>query len=667
MEIPILKDIIIIFALSIAVIFVFSRIHLPSIVGFLLTGVLVGPYGLKLIGAVHEVEILAEIGVVLLLFTIGIEFSLKNLSRARKAIFAGGSLQVVITGLVGFVIAWRAGYSIASAVFFGFLLALSSTAIVLKLLQDRAEIVSPHGRTSLSVLIYQDIIIVPMILVTPLLAGGKGNLGVEMLSLAAKLVVVVLLLIAGYKWVVPFVLHQAAHTRSRELFILTVMVLCFGVAWVTHSLGLSLALGAFMAGLIISESPYSHHAIGYILPFKDLFTSLFFVSIGMLLNVIFLFDNLLLVLLVALAVLFVKAVIAGFVAFVLGPPLRTTVLVALALCQIGEFSFILSKYGLEYNLISGNVYQLFLCVAVLTMVATPFIIGFSPKLADVVVRMPFPQRLISGVYSVQEVEATENKNHLVVVGFGLTGRNVVRAARAAQIPYVIVELNPQTVRQEQEEGEPIFYGDATREAVLLHAGIRTATVLVVAIPDPAGTERVVELASRLNPGVHIIVRTRYLQEMQRLYELGADDVIPEEFETSVEIFTRVLIHYMLPRDEIEKMVTEIRAEGYQMFRSYSTDAFSNVELRIPNVEVCAVHVTKDSDFIGKQVSELDLQNRYHVKVIAVTREGQILEEPFSKHELLVDDVLYVLGQPDRLSDMFTQCRGGSGSGSIKSV
>jgi CPA2 family monovalent cation:H+ antiporter-2 len=659
MEIPILKDIIIIFALSIAVIFVFSRIHLPSIVGFLLTGVLVGPYGLRLIGAVHEVEILAEIGVVLLLFSIGIEFSLKNLSKARTAIFAGGSLQVVITGLVGFVIAWRVGYSVGSAVFFGFLLALSSTAIVLKLLQDRAEIVSPQGRTSLSVLIYQDMIIVPMILVTPLLAGGRGSLGVEMLSLAVKLVVVVLLLIAGYKWVVPFVLHQAAHTRSRELFILTVMVLCFGVAWVTHSLGLSLALGAFMAGLIISESPYSHHAVGYILPFKDLFTSLFFVSIGMLLNVIFLFDNLILVVLVALGVLIVKAVIAGFVAFVLGLPMRTTVLVALALCQIGEFSFILSKYGLEYDLISGNVYQLFLCVAVLTMVATPFIIGFSPRLADVVVRMPFPKWLMSGLYPVPDVEETKKENHLVVVGFGLTGRNVVRAARAGQIPYVIVEMNPQTVRQEQENGEPIFYGDATQESVLLHAGIRTATVLVLAIPDPAGTERVVELANRLNPGVHIIVRTRYLQEMQRLYELGADDVIPEEFETSVEIFTRVLIHYMLPRDEIEKMVTEIRAEGYQMFRSYSADALSDVELHIPNVEVCAVHVTEDSDFVGKEVSELDLQNRYHVKVIAVTREGRILEEPFSKHELQVDDIFYVLGQPDRLSDMFLQCRRGN--------
>jgi CPA2 family monovalent cation:H+ antiporter-2 len=656
MEIPILKDIIIIFALSIAVVFVFARLRLPAVVGFLLTGVLVGPYGLGLIGAVREVEILAEIGVVLLLFTIGIEFSLKNLLQSMRSIVIGGSLQVMITILVGFLIAWLTGYTVGSSVFFGFLVALSSTAIVVKLLQDRMEIVSPHGRTSLSFLIFQDMIIVPMILVTPLLAGGKGALGVELLSLTGKLAAVVLLLLVGNKWVVPFVLHHATHTRRSELFLLTVMVLCFGVAWITYSLGLSLALGAFLAGLIISESPYSRSAFSYIMPFKDLFTSLFFVSIGMLLHLAFLFDNIGLILLIAVAVMFVKATIAGLVALLLGLPLRTTILVALALCQVGEFSFILSKYGIQYDLIAGDAYQVFLCVTVLTMVATPFIVGLSPRVADASGRLPLPRRLVAGLYPVQEVTSTGKKNHLVVVGFGLTGRNVARAARAAQIPYVILELNPQTVRQEQENEEPIFYGDATQEAVLLHAGIQRATVLVVAIPDPAGTERVVELARHLNPKLQIVVRTRYLQEIQRLYGLGADDVIPEEFETSVEIFTRVLIKYMIPRDQIEKLVAEVRMDGYQMFRSFSTDAFSKVKLHIPDVEVCAARVSKGSSLVGRTVTNFQTQRQLQAKIIAVARGGKILDEPYSELQLQIDDVLYVLGKADQISDVFRQCQ-----------
>ena len=290
---PLLSDIVIIFGLSIMVLFVFNRLRIPAIVGFLLTGVLAGPYGLGLIKAIHEVEVLAEIGVVLLLFTIGMEFSLKALLRIRKSILLGGSLQVLLTILVTFVLAsLQVGRTFGESLFIGFLVCLSSTAIVLKLLQEKAEMDSPHGQTSLAILIFQDLIVIPMMLFTPLLAGMGGEIGQSLLILFAKGAGVIVLVILSAKWIVPQLLYQIAQTRSREVFLLTVVVLCFAIAWLTSSVGLSLALGAFLAGLIISESEYSYQALGNILPFRDVFTSFFYVSVGMLLDVGFVVENL---------------------------------------------------------------------------------------------------------------------------------------------------------------------------------------------------------------------------------------------------------------------------------------------------------------------------------------------------------------------------------------
>ncbi len=275
MGIPLLNDIFIIFGLSVAVLFICHRLRVPTIVGFLFTGILAGPYGLGLINGVQDVETLAEIGVVLLLFTIGIEFSFQRLLQIRKSFLLGGSIQVSLTVLVTFVIARQLGQSVGASIFTGFLIALSSTAIVLKLIQGRAEVDSPHGRVTLGILIFQDIIIVPMILITPLLAGANGNPVESVIVLTAKGIGIIALVIVSARWIVPKVLYQIARTRNRELFLLSIVVICLAVAWITSSAGLSLALGAFLAGLIISESEYSHQALGNILPFRDVFTSFF--------------------------------------------------------------------------------------------------------------------------------------------------------------------------------------------------------------------------------------------------------------------------------------------------------------------------------------------------------------------------------------------------------
>jgi len=566
MEIQLLKDIVAILALAMLVILVFHQMRVPVTVGFLLTGVIAGPHGLGLISAVHEVEILAEIGVVLLLFTIGLEFSLKKLLKIKKAVLLGGSSQVILTILATAGIVGLFGFSANKAVFFGFLVSLSSTAIVLKVLQQRAEIDSPHGQTSLAILIFQDIIIVPMILLTPILAGVSLNLGSSLVLLVVKVAGVVLLTIILAKWVIHRVLYQVARTRSRELFLLSILVLCMAIAWLTSSIGLSLAMGAFLAGLIISESEYSYHALSNVLPFRDLFTSFFFVSIGMLLNVSDLFAHPLPIFAAVIGLLLLKAVISGFVGSLLGLSFRAALLVGFSLAQIGEFSFILSKFGLDEGLITSEIYQFFLAVTVLSMAATPFIISAAPRLSDLILKLPLPERVRVGFYPVAEMEKSRERDHLVIIGFGVNGKNVACAARTADISYVIIELNPDTVRREQVRGEPIFYGDASQEDVLRHAHIEAAKVVVVAIPDAAATGRITELARRINPTARLIIRTRFLQEVERLYELGATEVIPEEFETSIEIFTRVLNHFSVPEEQIEEVKAEIRAESYRIFR-----------------------------------------------------------------------------------------------------
>jgi CPA2 family monovalent cation:H+ antiporter-2 len=547
-------------------------------VGFLLTGILIGPHGLRLIGAVHEVEMLAEIGIVLLLFTIGIEFSFGHLLRIKKSVLLGGSLQVVLTLLAGYYIARYFDQSLGEALFIGFLVALSSTAIVLKLIQDRAEMDSPHGRTAFAILIFQDVIIVAMILFTPLLAGATGNSGKSLLMIAAKGAGIILLVLASAKWLVPQVLYQVARTRSRELFLLSIFAICLAIVWLTASAGLSLALGAFLAGLIISESEYSHQALGNIIPFRDVFTSFFFVSIGMLLNLTFLFQQPGLVVLIAVGVMIFKAFIAGFTTLLLGFPLRTAVFVGFALSQVGEFSFILSKTGIDYGLLSGKSYQLFLTVSVLTMAATPFVMSLSPRLANFLLRLPLPMRLKTGWLvkaGMDEAKGEHLSGHLIIVGFGVNGRNVARAARAAGIPYVIIEMNPETVRKEKSRNEPIYYGDAIHEAVMKQAKIETARVLVVAISDAAATRQITYLARRLNRSIHIIARTRFVSEMAPLHELGADEVIPEEFETSIEIFTRALKKYLVSQKDIETLIAEMRAGDYKLLCKHDLDSVAH--------------------------------------------------------------------------------------------
>lgn len=652
MEIPLLFDLLIVYVLAIGVIFVCHRLGIPPIVGFILTGILAGPQVLGVIKAAHEVEILAEIGVILLLFAIGIEFSFANLLRLRRSMLLGGSLQVALTIFGFFLVARGFGWGVREAVFAGLLVSLSSTAIVLKILHAKAEVESPHGSTSLGVLIFQDLAIVPMMLITPILAGaGGGAMESAPQGILLKGAVIIVLVIVSAKWVVPQMLFQITRTRDREIFLLTVLVLCFLVAWATAKAGLSLALGAFLAGLILAETEYSHQALGNILPFRDVFTSIFFLSIGMLLDVNLLLRETGEIVLMSLGVLAGKAAIAGGVALILGFPVRTAVLVGLMLAQVGEFSFVLAKNGLTHGLLTAANYQRFLDVSVLTMALTPLLMSLAPRLADAAMRLPLPLVLKRGTLPPQSPQTPQPKDHLMIIGFGVTGRQVSRAAQNAGIPYVVIEMNPETVRRERLKGEPIYFGDAAQPEILNLANIQAARIAVIAINDPAATRHITALARKLSPAIYLIVRTRYLSELKALFELGADEVIPEEFETSVEIFARVLRKYLVPKSDIEKFIQEVRAEGYRMLRGLRQDFESLEDLKsyLFDMDIRTIRLEPGAPLAGRTLAEVGLRKTFGITVLAVRRNGELVFNPDADLRLGAHDLLIVMAAPDKMA------------------
>jgi CPA2 family monovalent cation:H+ antiporter-2 len=650
MEIPLLADMVIIFVLSVVVLFVFHKLKAPTIVGFLVTGILAGPQGLGLIQDTDQINALAEIGVILLLFTIGLEVSLKDLMKIKKYVLVGGSVQVALTIVAVFVILMFLGFGFGESILLGFLISLSSTAIVLRIIQRRAEFYSPQGRTILGILIFQDIA-VPMMMVTPILPGAESGLTDSPFVVLARGLALLILVIISAKWIVPKILYHIARINDRELFLLSLVAICFAVAWLTSLAGLSLGLGAFLAGLTISESRYSHQAFGNILPLRDAFTSFFFVSIGMLMDVNFLLQNPGFIVLLTLGVIALKAVIASFAIALIGLPLRIIILVGLALSQIGEFSFVLSQVGLSYGLLSSEVYQIFLDVTVLTMAATSFIIGVSPRLADLAMRLPIPQSWKTdnpsmGNYSLN-ADTEDLEDHLIIVGYGVNGRNVAKSAKSEEIPYVVIDIDPDIVKHEAAEGEPISYGDATQELVLLHVGITSARIVVIAISDRTATRRITDLARRLNPDIYIIARTRYIQEMKTLHDLGASEVVPEEYETSVEIFSRVLEKYEVPRDRIESFTEQVRSDGYEMFRSLSKEPYCDSNISLMSDNLVTFKVEKESPLAGKLVSDADFDEK-GVTLMAIHRDLQTLDCNDKNLQFQPGDIVILLGDKSRI-------------------
>jgi len=657
--IPFLNEMVALFVASVLIAYVCYRLKLVPIAGFLIAGVIIGPNALGLVQNQELIDVLAEVGVVLLLFTIGMELGLAKLIRSSRVIFLGGGIQVissvfiVAVVLLSFGVGWKVG------IYTGCLVALSSTAIVLGLLSEKGELDTPTGRLSLAILIFQDLAIVVMVLIVPVLAHDGGS-AQEILLVLGK----ALLLIGGVlmlaRRVVPWILERVAQTRRPELFLLTIVAICFGTAAASSLVGISLALGAFLAGLVVSESQYSTQAISEILPLRMVFNAVFFVSVGMLLDLGFLFQNPLLILAVAGAVLLIKAGTTYGSILILGYPARIAAATGLGLAQIGEFSFVLERSGRAAGLSPAGLgdagAQIFIAATVLLMLLTPFQMQAGVKLGmrlegilgKRASRRPEKQLQQDGAAGERE----HLEDHVLIVGYGPAGKRLVQVLQDRGISFVVVEMNPNKVREMQIAGIPAIFGDASRPHVLEAAEIGTAKVCVVVMNDPAVVPGLIYQARYLNPTLQIIVRTRYLETMESLQKIGADIVVPEEMETSVRIFSHVLGAYMIPPEEVERQVRIIREQDYGIMRGSIQEAHLMVlqGLDEEGMHTRAVAVRKDALAEGKSLEELELRKQFGITVLAVRRDGKTIANPAGSFSVKAGDRLVLMGTADHFAE-----------------
>ncbi|MFA5327484.1 MAG: cation:proton antiporter [Prolixibacteraceae bacterium] len=649
MELVILKDIVIIFAFATAVNYIFTKMKIPTIIGYLLTGIVAGPYVLGVIHSPHEIEFMAEIGIILLMFTIGLEFSLNHLIKIRNIVFLGGFVQLIFTAGVTMLIGHLYDMTWGSALFIGFLTALSSTALVLKILQERGELTSNYGRTVVGILIFQDIILVPLILLTPMLGGQTANIGAKLFGLGTKTLAIIAMVYIGNRWVMPKVLHLIALTKNKELFLMSILLICLAVALLTSELGMSLAFGAFLGGLMISRSEYSQDAFSHLIPFKDTFTSFFFVSIGMLLDLSFVGDNIWLIFATVLLVIAIKTFVAGGTAFMLGHTFRGTIVVGLALAQIGEFSFILAKIGQTYQILSDYYYQLFLAVTIVSMAVSPFLIMVAKPAAAMLLKLPVPQFLIRGLFPLQEIDIPEMQNHIVLIGKDSRALNLSLMASRMNLPYVSIVFDPASARSRQLKGETVIYGDSMNEPILRKAHVDLAGIVVISIGDAIATLGIIEKVRNINKHVYIIARSKHVTDIEDLYQMGANEVIPEEFETAIDLFERILKKLLVTKSEIETAILRIRDDNYGIFRDVkANDTFSLTD-EIPDVEIVALKTRNYPLFLGKSLKEIHLRKNYGLTVVAVKRGAEIFENPGSSFVFESNDVIYILGKPEKIA------------------
>ena len=544
-EIEYLWDIIIVLGSAVVVATVLRRVGVPSIAGFILAGVLVGPTGLRLVDDTHQVEVLAEIGIVLLLFGIGLELSLGHLRRLWKAILLGGSIQVAATVTCTAALAVWYGLETGPAVFLGCVVAVSSTAIVLRGLSTRGELDSPHGRLAVGILVFQDLCVVPMLLAVPILAGQQSSTR----EIAAAAIIGILILtgvLVAASRVVPYLLAFVAKTRERELFVLTVFLGCFGVAWGLSLAGISLALGAFLAGLIVAGSEFRHQAMSDLIPVREVFASVFFVSVGMLLDVSDVFEHFTPILGFLGLILFGKFAIMLGMGLILRMPLRVAILSAATLCQIGEFSFVLLNAASGTGLLGAALSHNLLVAIILSMLLTPLVIAFGPHLALGADRVPWLNRILGA--EPPGFDAHEpHSDHIIVAGYGRAGREVCQAARAAGFACIAVDVNVDNVRAAKAAGDPAVYGDVTQREVLEELGCRNARLVVVTINDTRATELAVRTIRRTAPATPVIARALYDIDEDSLRAAGATRVVTAEATTSAEIVSTCLTELGSPK------------------------------------------------------------------------------------------------------------------------
>jgi len=654
--IPYLNELAVIAAVGVIVTVLLARLKLPTVAGLLAAGAIVGPYGLGLAKSPEAIELLANIGVVLLLFTIGLEYSLNRLGSLFKTVALGGALQVSLTTLFGVLVGYALGWSTAHSVVFGFVLALSSTAIVLRGLAERDELDVSHGKFIVGTLIFQDLCVVPMVLVVPLLASapgsGEGSVPLQIggAMLKAALVVGLTLFIAHI--LVPRALRLVVQSRSNEAFLLSVIAICIGTAWVTSLAGLSLALGAFLGGVVVADTEYRHRAMSEILPLRDIFVSLFFVSLGMLFNVEVVMGSIGLVVAYFLAFTLVKGLIAGVAATVVRMPPHAAWLAGVGLGQFGEFGFVLTKLAEDSNVMTSTETAPLLAAGIASMFVTPLLIRVAPHIHKAEMLLSPLHRVINRNGAPKEESTTDapQKTEVLILGLGHTGLNIARSLIQLNHTVRAIELNLENVRTAKEEGLHVEYGDATSEQTLRGADAEQVNLVLVLLNDRLAAQRATNTLRRLAPNTLILTRAHYLYEREMLLELGASDVVTEESEAAVEVLIRCLRAVGEHRASIEREVPKIRelTNCEDNFRRPTQQRLGDAGT-LDDLIVESAEVTESSYGVGNNAITLNLRARTGALMIGLKRAGRLMENPDPHQVFDVGDILFLVGDTRALA------------------
>ncbi len=634
---------------SVFAVALFRRLRLPAMLAYFLVGLALGPHTFGLLPDSGTNREFAEFGIVFLMFSIGLEFSLPQLYAMRKKVLGLGGGQVMITLLITMLIAKFSGLSWATAFVIGAAIAMSSTAIVSKILAERIDLNSRHGRLSIGVLLFQDIAVVPMLVLIPALGSANSNL-LDILGLAMlKASVMLLLLFTIGKWLINPWFNLVASQRSRELFVMNVLMVTLLLAYATKMAGLSYALGAFIAGMLISETKFRYQVESDISPFRDILLGLFFISVGMLLNLQQIYSNMQLVLLVLFGFILLKALVVGIVVRLFKYEAGVAIRTALILAQAGEFSFVILALGAEHHLINGQALQAVLAASLLSMVIAPFLIQYNGRIA----------RRLVGSYTrnsgkvVEEIEhAGQNlENHVIICGYGRSGQYLGRFLREENIPYIALDIDPARVLEASAAGENVMFGDAARRVVLTAAGCARAKALVISYADNRAAMKILHIVQESYPQLPVIVRTVDDSNMEKLRAAGAAEVVPEILEGSLMLASHALMLLGVPLNRVVKRIRMFREERYKLFKGYFhgvSDA-ENEDLEKQQVRLHSVIITNGAFAIGRSLADMQL-DVFDVEVKSIRRpnsNGAILNQ----NSLLAEgDVIVLLGQPVGLTN-----------------
>jgi monovalent cation:H+ antiporter-2, CPA2 family len=672
-EIPVLRELILLAGASLAVVLLFRRLRLPATVGFIVTGILIGPGAFGLVRDPVLVSTLAEFGVVVLLFTVGLEFSLADLKRLGRRALVGGALQVLFTVAAVAAVLVLSGRHPARALFLGMLVSLSSTAVVLKLLTDRIELRSPHGRIAIGVLLFQDLAAVLFLLsVAPLgrWAAGRAVTLTELTAGLPRVALVVVIAAAALllaRRALPWLLGRASRTGSREVFLFGVVLVVLGSASLASRMGSSLAVGAFLAGLLLAGSELRDLIAGDLLPLRDTLASVFFIAVGMSFDPAVVLARPVLVALSTAGLVLAKLVLAFLALRAGGVPRRVACAAALTLAQVGEFSFVLAQAGAPQGLLGTGASQAFFAGAVFSLLLTPFVVPRAPQWALALDRVLTRRRgraedeeagVTAAAAAVPGEPARPRAQHVVIAGFGLNGQNVARVLRSVRLPHLVVDLDPDAVAIGQGLGSPVLVGDIGNGLVQREAGVPRAKVLVLALSDPTATRHACRLARSLSSELFIIVRTRYVDEIDQLYAAGANQVIPEEFETSIEIFTAVMRELHVPGNIVQAQITLLRQERYSLLRGRRLQGAILEQLPTILLErtTDTFLLLQESPAVGRTLAEVGLGADGEARLVAVVRGGRPLTTVEADFRLRVGDTLVVTGTHAEVDRVFERLR-----------